>query len=307
MTSQTDIPTQSADDAPSPSVRSQSPTRPFYWSVRRELWENRSSYIAPLIAAGVVLFGFLFGATAMRGSSTLDTAGRDAVIAIPYGVAAVAVAVTAGIVAAFYCLGALHNERRDRSILFWKSLPVSDLTTVLSKASIPLIVMPLIVFTIVVATHLIMVLVNAASLLLHGRSIAILWTAVPLFHMWLMLAYGLILFVLWYAPIWGWLLLVGSWARRGPFLWAVLPPLGLCLVEKIAFGSSHLATLLGYRLSASSLQGAFLDRAQPGLAFYLPQLDPVGLLGIPGVWIGLAVAAAFIGAAVWLRRYRDPI
>ena len=34
-------------------------TRPFYWSVRRELWDNPSIYVAPLIAAGVVLLGCL--------------------------------------------------------------------------------------------------------------------------------------------------------------------------------------------------------------------------------------------------------
>ena len=58
----------------------------------------------------------------------------------------------------FYCLDALYGERRDRSILFWKSLPVSDLTTVLSKASIPIVVLPLLTFAVTVATQLIMLL-----------------------------------------------------------------------------------------------------------------------------------------------------
>ena len=74
------------------------------------------------------------------------------------------------VVGVFYCLDALHGERRDRSILFWKSLPVSDLTTVLSKASIPLVILPLITFAIVIATQLIMLLLSSAAMLISGLS-----------------------------------------------------------------------------------------------------------------------------------------
>lgn len=308
MTSPSDALPQVPVDAPPAAPSALSPTRPLYWSVRRELWENRSVYVAPLAAAGVVLIAFMFGAAMLPHSLHADSVleAHQAALAVPYGIAAVAIAATAGIVAAFYCLGALHNERRDRSILFWKSLPVSDLTTVLAKASIPLIVLPLVVFVVVVATQLIMLVVNIAVLLLHGHSLAILWPAVPLLNMWLLLAYSLTGLSLWNAPIMGWLLLVGGWARRGPFLWAVLPPLALCLVEKIAFGTSYLASLLTYRLSVRGLKDAFSDQMQPGLAIPLPQLDPVGLLSIPGLWAGLAVAAAFFAAAVWLRRWREP-
>ena len=110
-----------------------SATRPFYWSVRRELWENRSIYMAPLIAAGVVLFGF--GITAFdlpqlrRNALALESTRQRAAIEMPYDIAAMMIMFTVFIVGIFYCLDALHGERRDRSILFWKSLPVSDLTT----------------------------------------------------------------------------------------------------------------------------------------------------------------------------------
>src|SRR6266699_4824594 len=155
-------------------------TRPFSWSVKRELWENRSIYIAPLIVAVVVLFGFLISTGGLpdrrRTVLLLDPATAHAAIEMPYNFAAIMLIFTAFIVGVFYCLDALHGERRDRSILFWKSLPVSDLTTVLSKASIPLVVLPVLVFAIIVATQLIMLLVATAVLMGNGVSAATLWS-----------------------------------------------------------------------------------------------------------------------------------
>src|SRR5450755_1410098 len=116
-------------------------TQPFYWSVRRELWENRSIYIAPLIVAALLLLGSAISAFYLperrRALLLLDPEVQRAAVEQPYDTAAMIILATAFIVGIFYCLDALHGERRDRSILFWKSLPVSDLTTVLSKASIP--------------------------------------------------------------------------------------------------------------------------------------------------------------------------
>src|SRR6266700_7970449 len=119
---------------------SNTPTRPFYWSVWREFWENQSIYIAPLIVAMVVLFGFLVSTIGLperrRAVLLLDPAKARSAIEMPYNVTAMMLIFTAFIVGVFYCLDALYGERRDRSILFWKSLPVSDFTTLLSKASI---------------------------------------------------------------------------------------------------------------------------------------------------------------------------
>src|SRR5438067_889731 len=108
-------------------------TRPFYWSVWRDLWENHSIYVAPLIVAGIILFGCLAGsfhlAELRRNALLLDPAHQRAAIERPYDVTAMMLIFTAFIVGVFYCLDALHGERRDRSVLFWKSVPVSDLTT----------------------------------------------------------------------------------------------------------------------------------------------------------------------------------
>ena len=139
--------------------------------MRRELWENRSIYIAPLIAAGVVLFGFANERVRIAGAqdATLllpwNPRAQRAAIEMPYDIAAMMIMFTVFIVGIFYCLDALHGERRDRSILFWKSLPVSDLTTVLSKVIVPLVILPAITFAITLVTQLTMLLLSTAVLL----------------------------------------------------------------------------------------------------------------------------------------------
>jgi ABC-2 type transport system permease protein len=299
--------TEFSVDSHAIAPQAMSATRPMYWSVRRELWENRSIYIAPLVVAAVVLFGFSISTIGMphrrRAVLMLHPAQQGATIGIPYDVAATMLIVTAMIVGAFYCLDALYGERRDRSILFWKSLPVSDLTTVLSKASIPLLVLPLLIFAIIVTTQFIMLLWSSAVLLPSGLA-ATTWTRFNLFRQSLILLYGLIALSLWHAPIYGWLLLVSSWARRATFLWAVLPFLAIGVLERLAFNSSHFASLLKYRFMGH-LGKAFVFDARG--VHSLAQLTPGKFLSTPGLWVGLAFAAIFLAAAVRLRRYREPI
>ena len=285
-------------------------TRRMYWSVLRELWEYRSIYVAPLVAAGVVLLGFLISLITlphrMRALSVLDlTKQRDA-LEQPYQVAAGLIMVTAFIVGVFYSLEALHSERRDRSILFWKSLPVSDLETVLAKASIPLVVVPLVAFVILVATQWIMLLLNTAVLVGSGQSGATLWS-LPLFERSLMWLYHMLtVHGLWYAPFYGWLFLVSAWARRAAVVWAFLPPLAIGVVEKIAFGTSRFAQFLENRLMGGPAGGN--PFVMPGASMDLvAQLTPGRFFSSPGLWIGFAVAAAFVAAAVRLRRYQGPI
>src|SRR6266446_10127080 len=156
----------------------------MYWSVRRELWENRSIYVAPVAVAAVILFGFFIRAMTlprrMRAVLALDPDKQRAAIDAPFHTVAGLIVVTAFVVGVFYCLDALHSERRDRSILFWKSLPVSDLTTVLSKASLPLVVLPLLVFAIVVTTQVIMLLLSTVVLLGNPPAAEALWAQLPL-------------------------------------------------------------------------------------------------------------------------------
>ena len=277
-------------------------TRPMYWSIRRELWENRSIYIAPLVIAGVVLIGFLI-ATIGRALALVDPEHKVVVLAERNHFAASVLVAAAFVVGVFYCLDALHGERRDRSILFWKSLPVSDLTTVLSKASIPLVILPLITFAIVIATQLIMLLLSSAAMLISGLSAT---TPAPSsLQQPLILLYSLVVIALWHAPIYGWLLLVSSWARRAVFLWAVLPVIAVSILERIAFSTSYIPKMIGRRLVGFRTE-AFAGNTHDVIDS-VTQLTPGNFLSAPGLWIGLAVAAALLAAAVRMRRYREPI
>jgi ABC-2 type transport system permease protein len=286
-----------------------SEARLFYWSVRRELWENRSIYFASLAAAALIVFGFLISTIhlreKMRGALTLDPMKQSELIGEPYNFAALLIMFTVFLVGGFYCLEALHSERRDRSILFWKSLPVSDLTTVLSKASIPIVVLPLLGFVITLATQLIILFISSLVLLGSGVSIPMLWEKSAVFPMALMLLYHLVtVHTLWYAPFYGWLLLVSAWARRAVILWAVLPPVAICIVEKFAFNTSHFLSMLQNRL-----EGGAESVSAPGTFPMDPmtQLTPGHFLSSPGLWIGLVVAAVFLAGAVRIRRLQGPI
>src|SRR5437667_4853213 len=224
--------------------------QPFYWSVRRELWENRSIYVAPILVAVVELFGFFISTIGLperrRAVLLLDPAKARAAIEAPYDVAAIMLILTAFIVGVFYCLDALYGERRDRSILFWKSLPVSDFTTVLSKAIIPLAILPAIIFVVVVATQFCMLLISSAVLVRSGLA-GTTWANFNLLRESVVLLYGLIVIALWHAPIYGWALLISGVARRATFLWAVLPPLAIGIFEKVTFNTSYFTWMLKNR------------------------------------------------------------
>ena len=282
------------------------PTRPLYWSVWRELWENHSIYIAPLIVAGIILFGTIVSASHLperrHNAMLLDPAHRQAAIEMPYDIAAVMIIFTVFIVGVFYCLDALHGERRERSILFWKSLPVSDFTTVLSKAIVPLVILPLVSFAIIVVTQFIMLLISTAALLPSGLA-ATTWTNFNLFQQSLTLLYGLGAIALWHAPIYGWALLISGWARRATFLWAVLPLLAIGFFEKITFNTSHFASMLKERLLGFAPEAFAFDAH----TFASVTMTPGRYLSTPGLWIGLVFAVGFVAAAIRLRRYRGPL
>jgi ABC-2 type transport system permease protein len=300
---------------PESSLRSQTlvasgikPSQQLYWSVRREFWDSRWIYIAPVAVAGLYILGFLIGMMhwldkireGANGPQLLD------LIEQPYNFAALLIMGSTFIIALFYCLDTLHSERRDRSILFWKSLPVSDLTTVLAKASIPLVILPLLTFAITVATHWIMLLLSSGILLARGLGVAILWNHLPLFDMWLGLLYHLVaIHGLWYAPIYGWLLMISAWATRVPVLWAALPPLAIGVAERIAFNTSHFAALVEHRIGGGIEGGKFM--AANTTMHPLMQLEPVRFLTSPGLWTGFLLTALFLAAAVRLRHYRGPI
>jgi ABC-2 type transport system permease protein len=282
----------------------------MYWSVRRELWENRSIYVAPVAVACVFLFGFTISIfhlwIEMHAARWLDPMQQRELFGQPYEFAEDLIMGAALIVGLFYSVDALYGERRERSILFWKSLPVSDLTTVLSKAAIPIVVLPLLTFAITVLTQWMMLMISSAALLGSGLSVSILWSRVGISHRWPMLLFHfLCIHGLWQSPIYGWLLLISGWARRMPILWVVLPPLAIGVAEKVAFNTTYFGSLIGNRFTGGSEGTAIMESGRT-MNTVMP-LSPFHFLISPGLWIGLALTAAFIAIAVRIRRYRGPI
>ena len=288
-----------------------SPTRPLYWSIRRELWEVRSIYVAPLAVAGVFLLGFLFYLhklpASVRAALPPQAMEQREALVQPFDYAAVSIMGIAFIVSLLYSLEALYAERRDRSILFWKSLPVSDRTTVLAKASIPLLVVPVVCCAVTFALQAMMLALSSLVLLASGLSPAILWSSLSFLPSFFYLLYHIFtVHVLWYAPIYAWLLLLSAWARRAPLLWAVVPPLAIGIFEQLVFHSAYFRSFLGSRLSGGpEMDSSSMDGGFP--FHHGVHLTPGHFLMSPGLWIGLLFAAGFLWAAARIRRYREPV
>jgi ABC-2 type transport system permease protein len=287
------------------------PIRPFYWSVRRELWENRSLYLAPLIVAGVIAIGFMFSAVGLaeRRQAVLllnDPIKQRIAIEMPYSLAAFMIMFTAFIVAVFYCLDALHGERRERSILFWKSLPVSDFTTVLSKAVVAFLVIPIVAFAVIILTQLIIFLITSMVLLVHGMNPITTLTHTNYFDV-VFFLYAIVVLTIWHVPTYSWMLLVSGWARRAAFLWAILPWIAIMFFERITFGTYYFYSFIKNRFGAPATTAFnFPDPKHPSLDS-LTYLTPGSYLATPGVWLGLAVGIAFLAIAIRMRRYRGPM
>lgn len=284
-------------------------TRPFYWSLRRELWENRSISLGPLVITLLVMVASLIHLLGLpeRLGSTPTPEAQQGLLARPFSLAPAPIMLTAFLIGFFYCLDALYGERRDRSILFWKSLPVSDRITVLAKASIPLFVLPLYAFLLSVATVTLLLLASLVILSSSAVGVAPLFAELAFFERILVMFYGLAVHTLWFAPIYCWLLLVSAWARRPPLLWVVLPPVVILVVERIALGSSLFLALLKYRISGA-MSLAFDPAPKPsvhGVVERAWQLEPLRFLSSPGLWIGLVFAAVCLVLAARLRRSRE--
>jgi ABC-2 type transport system permease protein len=282
----------------------------MYWSVRRELWENRVIYVAPVAVVCVFLFGFSISifhlVIEMHATPWLDVTQQRELFGRPYEFAEDLVMAATLLVGMFYSVDALYGERRDRSILFWKSAPVSDLTTVLSKAAIPIVILPLLAFAVTVLTQGIMLMISSAVLLGSGQHVSMLWLRVGVSHRWPMLLFHfLCIHGLWQSPIYAWLLLISGWARRVPILWASLPPLTIGIVEKVAFNTTYFGSLIGTRFTGGPEGIAIMQRNRV-MDMTMP-FAPFHFLISPGLWIGFAFTAAFLAAAVRVRRYRGPI
>lgn len=289
------------------------PTRPFLWSIRRELWENPSIVIAPVAVASVMVLSVLIAAVRLSGRILISTNGQpmslSAFAAITLGFIAVILGFTMVLVALFYSLDALHSERRDRSIFFWKSLPVSDGLTVLSKFAVPMAFLPAFTFLIALAAQIVVFLIENVAMLAHHVSPAQLWIGIPWLSVMVVMAYSLVTVTLWYAPIYAWLLLVSARAHRAALVWAVVPFFLLAIFERIAFHTRYVGDFVRYRFGGVFLTG-FAHNPNLGqnqASIPLSDLTPGRFLATPGLWTGLIFAALALILIIRLRRSSEPI
>jgi ABC-2 type transport system permease protein len=289
--------------------------------VRREVWENRSLWIAPLAIAGIILLSAAFSATPFDGGDHRDWMGpgtgpeemrhlpdadqRTLVYAGILSMLTVVQLFALGIVVFFYLLDCLMAERKDRSILFWKSLPISDTEVVTSKALTSLVVAPLYVLALSAVTQILFGLIIWARF--HDSVFGAL--IVP-WHVgaWAQVQVGFLALVpaavLWYLPLAGYLMLVSVWARKNAFLWAVLPPAAVLLVEALITHTHHFADFLGRRFAGLFMIMDLEDgRHEPTLGAALGHIGRV--FTHYETWLGVLVAAGFLVAVIRIRRYRD--
>jgi ABC-2 type transport system permease protein len=296
--------------------------RALYTQIRREFWEHRALWIAPLaIAVALLLITAIFGHIRLDFSDppALDGGNSASPLfeimqlawAVPFYLAAV-------ILLAAYLLDCLYAERRDRSILFWRSMPVSDQRTVLVKLLVGLVIAPLGIYLLVAATSLAasaILVLRKHGLVINGTS-APLWDTLSWLRMQGIMLYGLVAALLWYAPFAAYLMLISVWARRSPYAWALIPPLLLVIFEHMVFGTNYSGRILGggfkellhlaYRINdpgAASLGEMIPSQASGGAAEV--HFTILHLLASARLWCGLVAAGLMIVLTIRLRGLRD--
>ncbi|EKU24497.1 hypothetical protein [Xanthomonas graminis] len=323
-------------NAPAKSISS---LTTFKWLLKREYWEHRGGFLwAPVIAGSVitVLYALLalIGTVAGHGNDTnsINWDGgpqkvNEIIGAVGDGtmLAGVLLAcIVLGFVVFFYALGSLYDDRRDRSVLFWKSLPLSDLSTVLSKAAWALLLAPIVAIGIGLLIGIALWVITALTLSVNGvqQSGAVFTHSHPLRIIGGVLS-NLPIYVMWSLPTIGWLMFCSAWARTKPFLWAVLIPVLGCVMASMMgilpmLHVNHNAIwyTVVYRGLLSVLPGTWLpvlsesappmqiDGAQD-LANAIQLSDAWRIFQSADIWIGAAIGVAFIVAAIYLRRWRD--
>lgn len=247
------------------------------WSVRRELWEHRWVFIVPAVAGGVIV--------AVLGSTLLLAASNSAGISAAFNLAARMLLIMGTLSTFVYCAEALHAERRDGSIVFWKALPVADRTTVLGKAAVALVVIPVLTLgTLLVAQGIALTASLKTNVPLTGLLVNP-WDA----------ALEVVASALWIAPVYAWVLLVSAWARRAVLLMAFLPAFVITIVE--AMLTRH--HVVGLQLFTRGVGRHWPLSAPPDGLRQVPARE---LLASWNLWAGVIVAVLFLATAIKIRR-----
>jgi len=297
--------------------------------IRRELWEHRAIYVMPLVIALLVSLGAVTGQVAVSGfdhavdigilgATNLGDTGRSAAITALMISLSGTFVFAMWILTIFYSLDALYAERKDRSILFWRSIPSTDFETVLSKLLTALLVIPLVTFVFIALTHLIVLMITSVWLGARGANTwHLIWTAAPFIDNWTATVVFLFALSLWLSPFVGWSLFVSAFTKRSPFLIAALPIAILPLLERIIFHTTVFAEAFFVRSVKMPLfrgldnlellfqEGEHFKMVGDASVSLLALLDLGRFFSSPALWLGLVVCGIFTTAAIYVRRYRD--
>ena len=299
--------------------------------LRREIWEHRSIWITPaavafvltFLAVAMVIMAAAFGEAfnpeieKIADATVPDSIRRAALAGVLVG-NTFAFLIAMWFLMIFYCLDSLYAERKDKSILFWRSMPVTDAETVISKLLTALIAIPLATMAAVIVSQLLNLIIMSVWLATAGANpFRFIWSVVPLFDTWAAIFIILLAVPIWLSPLLGWFLFISAWAKRGPLLRAVLPIAILPILEYIVFKSWNLGVAILDRLRFETMPifdvSDFLSRideenfhAMLGEGVSLTSLLSVPrFLASAEVWAGLIVCGLFVTAAIYVRRYRD--
>ena len=296
--------------------------------LRRELWEHRSIFVVPGVVALFVMLSSLLGQVTISdlehidlgiiGATNMPENARGVFINLVLFTISNFFGLAMWFLMIFYTLDSLYAERKDRSILFWRSIPVTDFETVLSKLLTAIVVIPLVTFAIVIVTHL--VVLGSLSIWVGDRGgspMSLIWSAAPLMDAWSATFVMALAVPLWLSPFVGWFLFVSAFTKRSPLLIAALPIFLLPLFEQIFFRSSLFADAFFTRtvqmplfagvdkLKIMATEGAELEQLVDAELSLLSLIDVGGFLADPQLWLGIVVCGLFTAAAVYVRRYRD--
>jgi len=276
--------------------------------LRREFWEHRYLLWVPPAFVALLLLLAMFAHVEIddmpvRVQAALTTLTQYLLTAVLF---LIVVAVLA-----YYTLDCLHAERKDRSILFWKSLPVSDGLTVAAKFLVALVVVPLGAVVLALLGHLLFTAILTVRAAFGGLPVAPVWDTLEWLRNVALMLVLLLLAMLWYAPVIAAALLLSGWARK-PFLWATLPPLIVLIVEPIFFRTQYFWHFLQYRsqgiweVLARGIRMPKEDAVPHSIASALfANLNWRAALGDIDLWLGVLLALALLYAATRLRRYHD--
>ncbi len=296
--------------------------------LQRELWEHRSLYVAPAVIALLVSLTSLTGQVSIAGMEHVDMAivGASNMAENTRAVALTGILVglwipfvfVMGILTIFYTLDSLYAERKDRSILFWRSIPSTDFETVLSKLLTAALVIPLVTFAAIVVTQLVVLFTTSVWIGFRGGNAwHLIWSSTPFIDNWTALPVFLLALVLWLSPFIGWFLFVSAFTKRSPLLTAFLPIAMLPLLEKILFDTTVFAEAFFIRSVKMPLfkgldnmellfqKGDNFEMVDGASLSMLSLMDLGGFLASGGLWLGIIVCSLFTTAAIYVRRYRD--